>query len=138
MVWLALIILLVVVEALTVQLVAVWFIAGGIVAFVLSLFAAPLWLQFGTFVVVSTVVLLLVRPLALKRARHEKIPTNADMSIGKTAVVIREIDNERGMGRVELDGQDWAAVSVTGEVIPVGHRVTVQRIEGVKLIVVPQ
>ncbi len=134
-VWLGLAVLFVILEAATEQLVSVWFIAGAVAALVLSLFETSLWWQLVAFIVVSGVVLVTVRPLAMKRARQKRVPTNADMLIGETAVVSENIDNDAGAGRVEVDGLGWSARSADGAALKSGAKVRVCRIEGVKLIV---
>ena len=57
------------------------------------------------------------------------------MNIGKTAVVISDINNLEGNGQVRVNGNVWSARSVDGEIISEGSTVTVKAIEGVKLIV---
>lgn len=136
-VWLGLIVVFVILEAVTAELVSIWFVAGAVVAFVMSIFEIKTWIQLTAFVAVSVLVLVLVRPLLLKQARAKIVPTNADMLIGKTGIVINEIDNDLGVGRVEISGLDWAAVSRDGSNIKKSTKVTVKKIEGVKLIVVP-
>ena len=69
----------------------------------------------------------------MKQKRSE--PTNADRYIGKTAVVVRSIDNDMAEGLVKVDNQKWTARSESGEKIPQGTRVKVVAIEGVKLLV---
>ena len=47
------------------------------------------------------------------------------------------IDNLAGTGAVQVFGQTWTARSAGGETIPAGSKVTILRIEGVKLLVQP-
>ena len=61
--------------------------------------------------------------------------TNADRVIGKTAIVIQDIDNIEGKGQVNISGQIWSARSQQAVVIPAGTEVKVLRIEGVKVFV---
>lgn len=65
-------------------------------------------------------------------------PTNADRCIGETAMVTEDIDNIAGKGRVEVNGISWTARSSDGANFRKGELVTVERIEGVKLIVKAQ
>ena len=59
--------------------------------------------------------------------------------LGSVAVVTEEIRNVPGAGRVKALGNSWAARSLEPDgVIPAGEQVVVQRIEGVKLLVLPQ
>lgn len=135
-VWFVLIIAFVVFEAATAQIVSIWFIIGSVVAFVLALFGLPVWLQISAFVVVSAAMLLAFRPLVKRRMQRLSEATNADMVIGKTAVVTEEINNELGTGHVRVQNLTWTARSSRDDVVIKEEKtVTVLRIEGVKLIV---
>lgn len=134
-VWLALAIIMAVVEACTVQLVSIWFAIGGAAACITSLITPNIIIQAAVFVVVSAVALVITRPLVKKMKKKGSEPTNADRYIGKTAVVITAIDNQNAEGMVKVDNQKWTARSAGGEKIPEGASVTVTAIEGVKLIV---
>lgn len=59
------------------------------------------------------------------------------MVIGRTALVIEDIDNIAATGAVSVGGKEWTARSDTGVRILSGEVVTVLRIDGVKLIVAP-
>lgn len=134
-IWLGVIIFFVILEAATVQLVAMWFIVGSVAAFICALLETDPLLQVGVFVVVSALFLLLLRPVVKKRAEVTSVPTNADMLIGRMAVVQLPIDNQLGAGRVAIEGENWAARSLDGTPCEEGARVIVRAIDGVKLIV---
>ena len=102
--WLAMIVLAVVVEAFTAQLVSIWFVVGGIAALVAALCGGPLWLQSVLFVVLTGVALLVTRPLVRKKLDVKTVQTNADRYIGKKAVVIIPINNISGTGQVKVLG----------------------------------
>lgn len=134
--WLLLLVILVLIEALTLGLTTIWFAAGAAAACLLSIFGQGIWVQLIAFCAVSFVLLVLTRPLAMKRMKKEKTPTNADGVIGQAAVVTEMIDNLAGKGAVQVRGQEWTARSGDdAKVIPAGTRVTVEAIKGVKLIV---
>ena len=134
--WLVAMVVLLVVEAAVPGLISIWFALGAFAALISALFHAPLWLQLVWFVVVSVLALVLTRPLAQKYVNSRTTPTNADMGIGKDAVVTEEIDNLRAKGAVLLDGKTWTArMAEEGTVAHKGEIVRVLRIEGVKLIV---
>lgn len=98
-----------IIEALTPQLVSIWFALGSLVAFVAAIFGLPLWLQIVIFILISILALLATRPLA-KRLLNKKIePTNADRLIGKIGYILEPVDNFKEQGRVQIDGQDWSA-----------------------------
>ena len=77
------------------------------------------------------------RPLVKKYVNSRSQPTNADMVIGKEALVTEDIDNVEATGAVSVGGKVWTARSDTGVSIKSGTVVNVLRIEGVKLIVEP-
>lgn len=133
--WLILAVVMAVLEGVTVQLVSIWFCIGGAAACITSLFTNNIIIQAAVFVVVSGIALAVTRPLVRKMKRRGSEPTNADRYIGKTAVVVTAIDNEKAQGMVKVDNEKWTARSQSGEPIAEGTSVTVEAIEGVKLIV---
>ena len=133
--WIALLIVFVIVEAVTAQMVTIWFAAGAAAAMVAELLNAPVYLQWIIFVAVSAIALVATRPLVRKLTKVKSQPTNADRCIGQTAVVIEDINNIEGKGQVQVGGIIWTARSADGTVFAKDERVTVERIDGVKLIV---
>ncbi|MBE6911042.1 MAG: NfeD family protein [Ruminococcaceae bacterium] len=134
-IWLSLIILFAIVEALTPAIVSIWFALGALLALVASALSAPVWLQITVFIIASALALILTRPLIKRKLNKTLIPTNADMLIGKTGVVVEKIDNIEETGSVKIQGKTWTARSEYGEEILSGSRVVISKIEGVKLIV---
>lgn len=136
--WLMAFIILVVMEFLTMGLTTIWFAIGALVSFFASLFGAVVWLQIVLFLVVSLVVLVVYRPLAVKYVNSRRTKTNVDDLIGREAKVIERIDNLNETGRVLLNGIDWSARStLIGGVIEEDTIVKVIEVQGVKLIVEP-
>ena len=80
--WIALLIAFIVVEAATVQLVTIWFAVGAAAALISELCSAPVWLQWVIFAAVSLVALAVTRPLVKKFSKKRVQPTNADRYIG--------------------------------------------------------
>ena len=134
--WLVLTILLLAAEASTVTLISLWFAAGALTAMVISFFG-PIWLQITAFLAVSVVLLTALRPLVRKYITPKVTKTNIDSIIGSAGLVTAPIDNLTATGQVKLNGMEWSARSTTGEVIEAGTKVTVDRIEGVKVFVTP-
>ena len=134
--WLGVLIVSVIVEVLTAQLVSIWFAAGAFGAFLAAIFGVTeLWVQIVIFVALSALTLILTRPLVRKLTKQSIQPTNADMVLGKTGVVTETIDNISAVGAVKVGGAIWTARSVDDSIIEKGERVTVLEISGVKLIV---
>ena len=114
-----------VLEGITAQLVSIWFVLGAV------------WLQGVLFVAVSVVALLATKPLVKKYLRPRIQATNADRCVGRTGVVLEDIDNLAATGQVRVCGSVWSARSTDGAPIAAGTTVVVDRIEGVKLMVRP-
>ncbi len=136
--WIVLLVVLIIVEAVTAQLVTIWFAAGAAAALIAELCGLEQWLQWVIFIAVSALTLVVTRPLVRKITKKAVQPTNADRCIGQTAVVTEDIDNIEGKGQVNVNGVTWTARSSDGTVFKKDERVTVEKIEGVKLIVKAQ
>ncbi len=140
LIWAALVVLFVIAEVATVQLVSVWFAAGALVTMILVyFFDIPILGQLGIFIASSCIFLAITMPFIIAhRKKKGYIPTNSELEIGRTANVIEEIDNDRGTGRVRLGGVDWSAVAEDGSVIPKETVVIVTEVNGAKLTVKPK
>lgn len=124
-----------VLEAVTVQLVSIWFVIGSVAGLVAALLGAPIYLQVVICIAVSVLALLVTRPLVRKKLKTQVQPTNADRVIGQTAVVVEEINNIAQTGTVKIDGKVWTARSCDDKIFPPNSLVAVEKIDGVKLIV---
>ena len=134
--WLLLTAALLVIEAMTAGLTTIWFAGGAVAALVLAFLGMPVWIQTGAFAAVSLVLLLITRPLALKYMKKGQGATSHDRLIGQEVLVTEQIDNLRGTGEVQVDGQYWMARSVDNDqIIEKGEVAMVRSIQGVKLIV---
>lgn len=136
-VWLGLMILFLIAEGATVSLVSLWFAAGAVVAMFAALLGAGVWLQTGLFLAVSGALLLMLRPIVRRYLVPKITATNVDSLVGATGLVTVAIDNVTASGQVKLGAMEWTARSTTGENIPQGSLIRVDRIEGVKVYVTP-
>lgn len=135
-IWLLLIAALLAVEAMTAGLTTIWFAGGGVAALICTFLGGPLWLQTGLFAAVSLILLLVTRPLALKYMRKGSGENSLDRMIGQDVLVTERIDNLRGTGEAQLDGQFWMARSDdSDQTIEKGETAVIRAIQGVKLIV---
>lgn len=135
--WFALLIVFVVAEAVTVNMVSAWFAAGALAALVTALLGGKLWLQVVVFLAVSAVALALLRPIAKKYFTPKITHTNVDALSGKICLCVTAIDNLASSGQVKIGDVEWSARSTTGEPIPAGAQVKIDRVEGVKVYVTP-
>ena len=100
--WLAIFIVLLIIEIATMGLTTIWFAGGALIAFCAGLVGFGLGGQVGTFIVVSLLLLLLTRPLAVKYFNQERQKTNAESLIGQQALVTEDIDTIKAKGQVEI------------------------------------
>ena len=140
LIWAILVVVFVIFEVATVQLVSVWFAAGALVTMILTFFYdIPFLGQLAIFIVSSAVFLGLTMPFIMgRRKKKGYIPTNSELEVGRTAKVIEEINANSGTGRVKVGGVDWSAVSADESVIPNDTVVTVTAVNGAKLTVKPK
>lgn len=136
-IWLGLTVAFLIAEAATVTVISLWFAAGALAAMAMALAGGAVWMQAVTFLVVSAAALTALRPLVRKYLTPRLTATNIDSVIGAIGIVSVSIDNISAAGQVKLNGMDWTARSSSGDPIPAGTRVKVDRIEGVKVFVSP-
>lgn len=136
--WLAALVVFLIVEAACpFHLVSIWFAVGALAAMIVSLFGGVVWLQVTVFCVVSIALLICLWPFIRKFLNPHLTKTNVDSVIGTEGIVTALIDNLNAQGQVKLGGMEWTARSTSGESIPAGTRIRVDRIEGVKAFVSP-
>ena len=133
--WIVLGVVFVVVEALTAQIVTIWFAVGSIGAIIANVLHINSIGQIVIFALISLLTLIAARPYLKKFTNTQVQPTNLDMCIGAEALVTEEINNTYGTGQAKIRGNIWTARSFDGSVIEKDSLVTVHSIEGVKLIV---
>ncbi|MFE7272844.1 NfeD family protein [Streptomyces sp. NPDC057623] len=111
---------------------AVGAVAAAVVAGILGGDAV---VQVVSFVVVSTALIAVVRPIASRhRAQRPQLATGIDALKGRQAVVLERVDASGG--RIKLAGEVWSARSLdTGRAYEVGQEVDVVDIEGATAIV---
>lgn len=135
-VWLMILAVFLVVEAITAGLTTIWFAGGALVAAVAAYFEAGVVVQLLLFLAVSVVLLVFTRPLAVKYMNKGVEKTNVNSLLGKKAVVTCEIDNLAQTGQVRINDIEWTArTSDNSMKIPEGAVVEIEEIQGVKLIV---
>ena len=136
--WLAMIILFLVIEMITISLVSIWFVGGALAAFIVSYFTGNIWIEVVVFLAVSVLLMVLLRPLARKLSVKQKdqMVSGAKAMIGRQAVVTEEIDNVHARGAVQVNGQYWTAkTELFKDTIPKDTIVDIIDVDGVKLIV---
>ena len=139
LIWLGILALLLVVEAITAGLTTIWFAGGALAAAIASGIGVGIVPQLLLFFGVSLVLLIFTRPVAMKLMNKNTEKTNVDSLLGKTAVVIQKIDNLAQTGQVRINDIEWMArTSDDTKTIPVDTVVIIKAVHGVKLIVEPK
>lgn len=98
----------------------------------------PLWVQFLLFTGISILSLVLFRGPLLKRIRKDVIgevrnPDRDDV-VGGVAIATEDIPVD-SVGQAELRGSSWQARNVGGAPVAKGQRCTVDRVDGLMLLI---
>ena len=136
MYWLIIFVVLLIIEICTMGLTTIWFAGGALVAFVMGIIGFGTTVQIIVFLIVSVLLLVMTRPIALKYFNKERQKTNAESLIGPQALVLEDVDTLHARGLVEVNGQEWSAKTDDPEgFIKKNMVVVIDGIQGVKLIV---
>lgn len=134
-IWIGFAVLMAVCEALTAQLVSIWFVIGAGCAAVTTIFTPSIPIQSAVFLIVSLIALIVTRPIVNRLKKNEsRINTNAERLIGRIGDVLSDITDAETIGQVKVSGEVWSAKSSDAPITK-GEKIKVLSIEGVKLIV---
>ena len=134
--WLAIFVILLIIEIVTMGLTTIWFAGGALAAMAAGLIGFETGIQILVFLVVSVLLLVLTRPIAVKYFNQERQKTNAESLIWQQALVLQDIDTLQAAGLVEVRGQEWSAkTDEPNGKIAKNKVVVIEGIQGVKLIV---
>lgn len=140
-IWLALFVVMLLIEASGPALVSVWFSFGALVALIVSFIPNVLWwVEVIVFVVISIATLLALRPILKRFYKRNNINTNIDSFTGKRGYVIEDITFLKP-GAVKIGDVSWTAIPANkdqtileDEVIEVvavrGNKLIVKKVEG--------
>ncbi|MDE6829273.1 MAG: NfeD family protein [Lachnospiraceae bacterium] len=134
--WLALLIILLIIEIITVGLTSIWAAGGALAALILNILGIPLAGQVVVFFVVTFVLLYFTRPFAVKFINTQRVKTNYEGIIGKTIRIAETVDNINQTGMAVVNGQEWTVrAEKDEEILAPDTLAKVVNISGVKLIV---
>lgn len=120
-----------VIEIYTVGFFIFWFGVGALVALIISFFTTNLFIQAISFIISSSLLLLLTKPLTKKIVKSTKTTsTNVYSIIGKEGIVLDDIDNLSSTGTVKVKGEIWSAYADNN--IEKNSKIKVISINGVK------
>ncbi len=137
--WLLVAVVLAVGEMLTLSLFVAPFAGGALAAAVVAWLGLGGLASWATFLVVSAVLLIALRPLARAHGRTApQLRTGTAALTGRSALVIERIANHEGVGAIRLDGELWTARAyLEDDVIAAGEHVEVIEIRGATALVSP-
>ncbi|MCR4705841.1 MAG: hypothetical protein K5641_07235 [Lachnospiraceae bacterium] len=134
--WLFAIVVFAAIEMITLGLTFIWPAIGCIVGAVLALLEYPIWMQVTSAIATTLILFLLLRSLIVRVFNRDKRRRNAETYLGRTGIVVAEVDNNAGAGEITMDGRTFAvsAPPHTG-VIPVGRVVKVMEVSDKRFVV---
>jgi membrane protein implicated in regulation of membrane protease activity len=145
-IWIALILLFVIVEVVTVEFTFLMLAIGSVGGLLTGLFGGPFWLQVIVAAVLALLLLFTVRPPLLRALKRggDPTPSNVEALLGLGGSVVVAIPGGEvhpGIGQVKLaNGETWTArlLAPAGvDILDTGSAVVVTAIEGSTAVVVP-
>lgn len=134
LVWLTIAVIFGIGEIFTAGLTLIWFSIGALITMFLTTYVESIPMQLLIFGVSSSLMLFIVTKKLVKKDEKYVSNTNIDALIGKYGIVEKNLSNIE-YGIVNLEGEKWTAVSEKEEIIEIGEKVKVLKIDGVKLVV---
>ena len=110
--WLVVFVVFAALELVSLGLTCIWFAIGALAGCVAALLGANWVVQAVVFLVVTMVVLIFIRPFAIKYVNNKAEKTNVESMAGKQGKVVVEIDNINAKGMIKVDGMEWTASCV--------------------------
>ncbi|MDR1714141.1 MAG: NfeD family protein [Coriobacteriales bacterium] len=135
-IWVVLAAALYIGEMLTVTFFMLPFAVGATVAAISAALAAPVWLQWLLFVLVSVLALVLLRPVARRVTKNQPERSGVDRLLGMTGHII-EGNAPSGEARARVDREIWNVTVEDDAQLAVGQHVKVIRVDGTHLVVRP-
>jgi membrane protein implicated in regulation of membrane protease activity len=141
MLWIALAVVLALVEISTAGFFCIFFAVGALISAIVAWFLpSDVSLQVVCFFVGAIISLIFLRPVlkeSLKISDKPMQASNVQALIGKPATVIDTVEKFSGKVKVQHTGEVWSAFlsDESASSISVGQEVVIERIEGAKLAV---
>ncbi|MCR4578723.1 MAG: NfeD family protein [Treponema sp.] len=129
-VWIAITVICLVIESLTLSLTTIWF---GISAFLMVFLAftpLPFKAQLFIFFALALAMLIFTRPIVKKKLNKKTIATNYERIIGQIAIVTKKI-TALEKGSVKINGMEWTAAVKEDITLEEGSKCIIEEIAGV-------
>lgn len=136
LIWNIIGIVLLIIEATTISFVSIFFSIGCFIASLVSLLTPSIGTQIIVMCIVSIIGTIFCRKFLQKHfeVNKEVKASTIDAMAGKSGLVIKTITKDN-IGLVKVEGEIWSATSIDNDSIEEGTDITVEYIDGVKLIV---
>ena len=126
-----------IIEIITVGFLMFWLAIASLITMVVSFFTTNIIIQTAVFVISSGILIFATKPFVEKLTKKDSVQTNVYSIIGKKAIVIEDIDWNKGTGQIKVGGEVWSAKTNEQIDIPKDSEVEVVDIDGVKAFVKP-
>ena len=93
-IWILGIIAFIILEAVTYQLVSIWFAIGALGGMIAAFLGTNFYVQMAVFIVVSFICILCLRPLSMKFFKPRNVETNAQSLVGKEVLITSDVDQD--------------------------------------------
>ena len=133
-VWVAVTIICIVIESLTLSLTTIWFGISSFVLVFLAFTPIPFGAQMFIFVALALVLLIFTRPVVKQKLNQKKIATNYERIIGQIALVTKKI-TALDKGSVKINGMEWTAAVKEDITLEEGSKCIIEEIAGVTVYV---
>lgn len=126
-------------EIFTTGFLVFWFGIGALISMIVSFFCPGDYvLQTSVFVITSTLLIFLTKPLVnkfTKKDKNKEYSTNAYSILGKKGIVVQDINPIHGIGQIKISNEVWSAKTNDDSIIKKGSQIEVTEIQGVKAVV---
>lgn len=136
-IWMAAAAILLIAEIFTAGFFLIWFSIGAAGAGILSMLGVGQTGQLIIFILASGILFVFGRRFAERVTLKQPPGIGADRFVDQKGVVIEDIDNNAGKGRIRVGSDEWRALSDNSEIIKKDTVVRVIRIDGTKTVVKP-
>lgn len=134
-IWVGVIVLAIILELITDQMVSIWFVPGAIIATILDFVGVFYVWQILVVLIFAALGILFLRKFITRFKPDASTKTNIDAIVGERCVVTEKIDTFAGRGQVKIKGQIWSAKGLVDEdIFEEGDVLQIIGVEGVKLI----
>jgi len=118
-------------EFLTYEFYTAWFSVGGLAALIMAACEVDLHWQIIVFVLLSTALLLSLRPIVKRFVSTETVPTNLDANIGKAFKLLEDVSDNKST--IKINDVVWNVKC--DAVLKTGQEIIITGMHGNKYIV---